>query len=103
LRQNINGVVGELDTLPGCSQVAVSHSVFLESTNRGKGIGKEANELRKDIAFNQLRYDMMICTVDSTNQVQIAILKSNGWIYLTDFRSRKTKHLVELWGCFHDS
>lgn len=102
MRQNISGVVGEIDTLPGCSQVCVSHSVFLPPHHRGDGLGTEANKSRQQIAFEQLNYDMMLCTVDADNKVQKAILKHNGWKYLEFFKSRKTGHMVELWSCLYD-
>lgn len=102
MRQNILGVVGELDSLPGCSQIAVSHSVFLPVHHRGDGLGTEANKERQRIAFEELNYDMVICTVDQSNAAQKHILRKNDWEYLTQFRSRKTGHTVEIWGCYRD-
>lgn len=99
MRQNILGVVGELDTLPGCSQIAVSHSVFLPPDRRGNKIGTLANKSRQDTAFDELNYDMMICTIDQANIVQRSILVTNGWECLASFKSRKTGHTVELWAC----
>lgn len=99
MRQNILGVVGELDSLPGCSQVAVSHGVFLPIHHRGDGLGTDANKERQRIAFEELNYDMMICTIDGNNGAQRHILCKNGWKLLTEFNSRKTGHVVEVWGC----
>lgn len=97
MRQNFCGVIGELDTLPGCSQVAVSHGVFIDETSRGHGLGRLANQERRQVAFNDLGYDMMICTIDSSNTHQRSLLQSEGWSCLKSFKSRKTGHTVELW------
>lgn len=99
MRQNINGVIGEIDSLPGCTQIAVSHSVFLPVHHRGDGLGTEANKMRQRIAFEELGYDMMMCTIDSENKVQQRILTKNRWMCLTSFKSRKTGHIVEVWSC----
>lgn len=99
MRQNINGVIGEIDSLPGCTQIAVSHSVYLPVHHRGDGLGTTANTKRKQIAFDELGYDMMICTIDGNNLPQKQILLTNGWKFLNYFVSRKTGHTVELWSC----
>lgn len=99
MRTNINGVIGELDTLQGCTQVAVSHSVFLEASARGNGKAIPANWARQKLVFEELGYDMMICTVDQANERQRHILKKSGWTWLDEFISRKTGHVVELWSC----
>lgn len=99
MRQNINGFVGEITTLPGCSQVGVSHSVFALPDVRGKRFGSATNRHRQETAFGYLAYDYMLCTVESTNLVQKNILTQNGWMFLDQFISRKTGHTVELWGC----
>lgn len=98
MRQMLFGVVGELSTLPGCSQVVVSHGVFLPEAAREKGLGKLANRERKTMVFDELGYDCMICTVDATNTRQIAVLSDCGWNVLFEFRSSKTGHLVQIWG-----
>ena len=106
MRQNIDGVIGEIDTLPGCTQIAISHSVYLPTIHRGKGKGTLANSKRQRIIFDELGYDMMICTIDSSNTCQKQILRANGWKLLDKFVSSKTEHLVELWSCkrkFFDS
>lgn len=91
--------IGEVDSLPGCSQIAVSHSVFVPRESRGKGLGRQANAMRQKLVFEELGYDMMICTVAQSNTDQRKILEKNGWICYTAFISRKTGYAVELWGC----
>lgn len=93
-----NGVYGEIDTLPGCTQVAVSHSVFAPVNQRGKGKGREAMHLRLGMIYHDLGYDYVLCTVDSANERQKHILIQHGWRKLDFFKSTKTGHTVELWG-----
>lgn len=97
MRFNIDGVIGEIDTLPGCSQIGVSHSVFLPKQFRGEGRGTNANTKRQILAFEELGYDALICTVDSANLSQGKIMVSNNWTLLTSFKSRKTGHDVDIW------
>lgn len=97
MRMNLGGVIGELDTLPGCTQIVVSNSVFVPQELRGQGRGTQANKNRMKIA-HELGYDMMICTVSEDNENQRKVLTKNGWSKYTEFKSRKTGHTVELWG-----
>lgn len=97
MRMNIDGVIGELDTLPGCTQIAISHSVFLNIKDRNKGKGTEANLKRIEVA-KHLGYDYILCTVASTNERQIKILEKNKWKQLDSFFSEKTNHIVFLYG-----
>lgn len=97
MRQVINGVVGELDSLPGCTQVAVSHAVFVPASQRGQGKGKAANERRLRNAYD-LGYDYIMCTSDAANVAQNQLLVANGWKSFDRFVSRKTGHTVLLWG-----
>lgn len=99
MRTQFNGVYGELDSLPGCSQVVVSHSVFTPAEYRGHGLGHLAARNRQEFVFGELGYDMMICTVDASNEVQQSILKKMGWTFMRGFDSRKTGHRVEMWAC----
>jgi RimJ/RimL family protein N-acetyltransferase len=99
MRMNIEDVIGELTSLPGCSQVVVSHSVYVPKDHRGNGVGTKANLERQRIVFDEFGYDMMICTVDRENVAQRHLLASTGWKLCEAFDSRKTGHTVELWSC----
>lgn len=97
MRINLDGCIGELTTLPGCTQIVVSHSVFLPKNKRGLGKGSKAHSAR--LAYMEdLGYDYAICTVDATNTAEISILEKNGWNKLSSFLSSKTNHLVLLYG-----
>lgn len=100
-RIKLNGVVGEIDSLPGCGQVAVSHSVFIPGWSvadlQGRGKGTLANEMRCLYAFEQLGYDAIVCTVDAANEAQKRVLTKNEWQKAFEFKSRKTGHTVEFW------
>lgn len=97
MRMSIDGVIGELTTLPGCSQICVSHGVFLPPSERGRGKGKTANKRRQNIVFNDLGYDVLMCTVDEANKPQINILQNNGWKKSFSFVSRKTGNSVAVY------
>lgn len=103
MRTNINGVIGELTTLPGCSQVVVSHGVYVPKGERGKGLGLEANVARLAYAFGDLGYDYMLCTVRGDNLPQIRIMNKVGWKKLAEFTSSNTGHLILLYGIGVDS
>lgn len=95
MRFNHGDVIGEIDNLPGCSQLAVFHSVFLPVEERGKGKGKIAHAERL-VEAEHLGYDGCVCTVDMSNHVELAILKENLWERVFVFKSSKTGHLVGL-------
>ena len=86
----------EVTTLPGCPQVAVSHSVFVRPEHRGKGHGS-GNHLARLKRYKELHYDCVICTVAATNVREQAILKKNGWKCLSEFHSTNTGHGVQIW------
>jgi predicted GNAT family acetyltransferase len=90
-------VVGEIDNLPGCSQVAVFHSAFVHPDHRGSGYGAKAHTNRLQYAKHCL-YDYTLCTVCSKNAAQIKILEENGWKKLDSFLSTKTGNIVFLYG-----
>lgn len=97
MRVVIEGVPGEIDSLPGCSQIAVSHSVFLPEHKRGKGQGSAAHAARLE-ALKQLGYDYVICTVQTTNIAQVRLMEKFTWSPLEMFVSTKTGHSVRLYG-----
>ena len=92
-RHNIDGVIGELDSLPGCSQIAVSHAVFVPPANRGTGLGSLAHKKRL-LLCKELGYDVVMCTANMENTPQISILNKNRWVKLQEFRSSKTGNIV---------
>ena len=93
MRSNLYGVIGEIDNLPGCSQVAVFHSVFCPPLLRGQKLGDKAHQQRITQA-KFYGYDCAICTVDLSNEPQLTILRNNGWTQVHEFESSKTQHNV---------
>lgn len=89
---------GEVDSLPGCSQIAVSHGVFVPKALRHQGRGKVANEKRLVTFKQELGYDYVLCSVSEHNVAEIHILEQNGWSKLDEFLSSKTDHKVYLYG-----
>jgi hypothetical protein len=93
MRYNFNGVIGEIDNLPGCSQVAVFHSVYSPPDRRQVGFGGAAHKLRIEQA-RFLGYDAAVCTIDMKNEAQLAILEKNQWDNVLTFKSKKTVNMV---------
>lgn len=88
---------GELSTLPGCTQVVVSHGVFVNPAFRKQGWGQEALNAREEL-MREKGYNYALCTVESTNGAQIHILTKFRWKELDRFISSKTGHEVILFG-----
>lgn len=97
MRFNTEGVISEVSDMPGCAQVAVSHYVWLPKGERGRGVGSAVHALRMEKLI-ELGYDYVLCTVESTNEAQIKILRKGGWEPLADFISAKTGHHVIIAG-----
>jgi GNAT superfamily N-acetyltransferase len=92
----LNKGIFHIDSLPGCDQVAVSHSVFLFPRFRGKGHGKQFSSHRRDVT-RQLGFDYVLCTVAEDNEAQLATM-GEDWIELGSFYSKKTSRVVLLFG-----
>ncbi len=88
---------GELTSLPGCAQVAVSHASFLKPAFRGRGFGKTMHQRRLNYA-KDAAYDYVLCTVVSTNAPQKRILTQHNWRKLDQFLSSRSDEMIELWG-----
>ena len=88
--------IGEITSLPGCSQIGVFHSAFVLPQFRNNGYGTKAHAARLRAAKDAL-YDAAICTVQADNKFQIEILEANGWVYVWDFVSKKTGHIVHVY------
>lgn len=97
MRFNHDGAIGEIDNLPGSSQVAVLHSVFVPPDKRNMGLGSHSHKMRLTEASN-LGYNYVMCTVSESNIAQIKILKQHGWKQLDSFISDKTTNKVILFG-----
>lgn len=98
MRFNDNGVIGEISSLPGCSQIAIFHYVFIPTTlEKGKGLGTKAHAARLK-RVKELGYDSALCTVGAKNEVELHILRNFGWKFLSSFKSTKTGHTVCLYG-----
>src|SRR5882672_4038396 len=97
MRMNINGVIGTLTDFPGCAQIVVSHGVFNDPRDRGKGRGMAAQGTRLE-TIEQLGYDYALCTVEEDNAAQRHILEKHGWVKLAHFPSKRTQHIVCLYG-----
>ncbi len=88
-------VFGELDSLPGCSQVVVSHAVFKTGILPGEGKAAHAERLAQ---MRALGWDYALCTVNIENKAQLAIMKRFQWKRLDGFTSDKTGNAIDLYG-----
>lgn len=86
----------EVDSLPGCTQMAVSHSLFTPDKYRGKGLGKRGMLARLK-QIEGLGYDCVMCTTSMSNKAQTFILMWTGWIIVHRFTSTKTGNVVSVW------
>lgn len=98
MRVNIDGVVGEITTMPGNSSIAISHGVY-NTGEKGKGKGTEAAIKRMQM-LKDLGYSYMLCTVDGTNEPQKAIAIKLGWFRLDAFANPRTGHNIIIYGCY---
>ena len=86
----------ELNPFPGCSQIVISnHGVIFEGY-RGQGHGTDNHNLRVARAVD-LGYDLMLCTVNTENVAEKAILRKSRWKFLQSFGNTETKNQIELW------
>lgn len=92
-------VVGfyEINSLPGCPQVAVSNQAFIGPQYRKQGYGTRYHEQRLK-EMKELGYNYVICTVNADNTPQLAILKKFDWKELSRFKNVQTSHDVILFG-----
>lgn len=98
MRMNFDGVFGEITTLPGCSQVAVSHAVYTPKYRRGKGFGTAALIKRIAYARDELGYNFMICTVRLENTAEIKVLAGQGFFRLSKFLSSNSGEEIGIFG-----
>lgn len=84
-----NGGSYQLTNFPGNSQIAVLNADFIAPDKRGKGLGKQLHEDKLNKAI-ELGYDMIVCTVITSNVAQVKILLKYGWTKLSRFNSKKT-------------
>lgn len=83
----------EINSFPGCNQLAVSNNVFLEKEYRGKGFGQNFQEDREQ-HLKYLGYDAVICTVKAGNAAEIHLLEKNGWKPIFSFFNRETENNI---------
>lgn len=98
MRYSINNVHSEIDSLPGCTQVVVTHAVFMPKHLRSLGEGTRIGQIRDQYLHGSLGYDYALCTVAGGNDVEKKCLIRRGYKKLDNFMSTKTDHAVEIWG-----
>lgn len=87
----------EIDSVPGQSQIAHCHSLYVKREHRGKGHGHSLKAHQMN-TLRELGYDYATCTTDSGNDRQRAILEQAGWQLLGNITNTKTGGITQLWG-----
>lgn len=92
-------VVGfyEINSLPGCPQVAVSNHAFISLEHRNNGYGKRYHGERL-AHLKELGFNYVICTVKKDNVFQKKILVRFAWKLLDSFVNKETGNEVEVYG-----
>lgn len=94
LVQEIEGVIycGEVSSLPGCPDIAVSHAVYCIN-GRGSGKGTKANLMRLS-QLKELGYSAVLCTVCIDNTAQRIILQNAKWTESLPLTNNRTGHTL---------
>lgn len=88
--------VGEVTSLPGCADIAVSHALYCK---HGKGRGNAASAgVERMMQLRDLGYMAVICTVVEGNVAQEKTLSKLGYAKLMKYGSDRTGNTVWLWG-----
>jgi len=86
----------EIDPMPGCPRVGISHALQINEGCRGIGYGTRAMDERIEKA-RELGYEVLIATVVAGNVAEEKILERFKWRPITTFDNLKTGHTVNLW------
>lgn len=86
-----------VDQMPAQPQLALCHGFFVPTRQRGRGFA----HMLKHQQMNMLRaenFDFAICTMDSSNAAQQAVLSKAGWQRLAEFDNSRTGGKTQVWG-----
>lgn len=87
----------ELNNFPGCAAIVVSNHAFVHKQHRRLGLGN-INHMQRLQHAQKLGYNYILCTVQSTNTIQLKILKKHKWKQLDTFINDETEHTIMLFG-----
>lgn len=87
----------EIDSVPGQSQIAHCHSLFVKREHRGKGHGTALKAHQMNV-LRELGYNYATCTIDAQNDRQRAVLEKAGWVHLSNISNSRTDGITQLWG-----
>jgi len=74
----------EIDSMPNQPGLALCHSFVVFGSLRGRGYGHKL-KAHQEFELIKLGYSAAICTVQSTNKAQIAILEKFNWKLSAEF------------------
>jgi len=82
-----------LRPMPGCHAICISHAVEVFEPYRNKGVGSTLEELRYEVC-KTMNIATIICTVVSTNSVQIRIMEKKLWQRMFELKNPKNNNTV---------
>lgn len=83
----------EIDSMPNQPELALCHSFAVFANLRGKGYGHRL-KAEQELELIKLGYSAAICTVQSTNKSQLAILEKSGWKHSAEFYDNRSMNQV---------
>jgi hypothetical protein len=87
----------QLEHMPGCGGILMSHGTWVGHRDRGKGIGTLMQEMKMWLA-SKLEAGMLLATVIVGNKPEEAILGKHGWKQVgPTFRNVHTGNNVQMW------
>lgn len=87
----------EISSLPGQSQVAVTHAFVVPFGQRGLGLGHKL-KAQQNTLLKELHYDYALCTVSDANVAQKRVLEKAGWQRLTAFHNSRSDEVTAIYG-----
>lgn len=85
-----------LSPFPGNCGIVVSHNAWIDTDQRGYGLGQYFHEERLKF-IKDLGYSCGICTVISTNTAEKNLLLKNNWKRVYSFLNKRTSNTCEIW------
>ncbi len=85
----------ELNTFPGCNQIVMLNHVCIYPEKRNQGLGAKQCRFYIDKA-KELGYDILICTVITSNIPQLKLMAKFGFLELDTFYNRETGNTVKI-------
>lgn len=87
----------QVDSMPQQPQLALCHGFFVPLRQRGRKFGHLLKKQQMQMLSGE-NFDFAICTCDSSNAAQQAVLTKAGWQRLAEFANTRTGGKTQIWG-----